>query len=365
MRSRLLSSIVVASLLGLAACVDLFHSTDFPTLCDVDASACATADAKVDVEVDSGGETDSGGPVDFCTLTVDEAAKTAERACGWLGACLGSSETNSYADCYVRALSAYDCAFNPSLRPRGETANTWNCLKSASNCDAVAQCIFKTPLPGCKNAGLYTACNEGDAPVVLNCSTGAIAVAMDPCALRGQICTKFDDSTARCTGTPAATCKTDGGMDGTCSGEFAVKCHSVGGIDADEGMDCTTVGAGRCVLSAAGPVCAPLDTPGTCTKAITTPHCTGTVVESCVDGKPVRFDCASLEQSCAAAAASALDLTTACTTTSTPCTAGPDTCDGGSVQSCRNGKLFTLSCSSVGMGDCHADGDRWAACAPP
>src|SRR5580692_1182682 len=75
-------AVLAAGSVGLAllAC-DLFHSTNFVTLCELDASAEGCGDGAP--RGDAGAVT----PTDFCTLDAGGAYQFAQHACAWLSAC--------------------------------------------------------------------------------------------------------------------------------------------------------------------------------------------------------------------------------------------------------------------------------------
>lgn len=365
------------TLVGAAACVDLFHSTEFETLCTFDSDACdggrdgsSEGGARADVGTD--GAPEAPPPIDFCESSPSEARIFAQRACGWTGACLGvrqralHAKEFTYAECFRRALAAYDCSFNPSLRPRGENARLWSCLTSVTSCASVEQCVFGNVAPSCNQQGPFTACNaKENGSVVIECGSTTRALGMEACALEGRVCTRVDDSTALCTGALAAACKT---ATPRCAGTSLVTCKKAGGIDWDEGFDCATVGDGRCVLDDAGPACAPQVDASACDVATSSaPTCAdGGIVERCVQGNSTRIACAALEQGCDATKAVVADPLSACVEVGTsPCTENEDQCAGGLLSSCAGGTKYILDCKAMGLGACSKPTDRHAACGAP
>ena len=363
------AALAASALFGAVACVDLFHSTDFATLCALDADACATeAGADADAPTDAG--PDGTSPVDFCALTSDETHALAERACGYLGACLGTSADSTFGACMIRALAAYDCAFNPTLRPRGATATLWQCLSTVSSCDDLALCVFGTRAPSCRAdpsaTTAYTACNLADGSVVVECGSEALPLGMSACATRGQTCGRIDSSNARCMGARGAACTGEA----RCEGTAAVVCRSAGGIDADEGVDCAAYGDGRCAIDDAGLVaCAPSADAGACTEgdggAAVTCSEDGAFAESCVDGRAVRIHCNAIGLKCNAAGVPANDPVTACETSISAgaCSTADDACEGGTLRSCVRGEVFRLACADVpGLAACAQPDGRSATC---
>jgi hypothetical protein len=357
---------------GMAACVDLFHGTDFPTLCDQDAAACVSdTGPAADATVVPDAAAEGSAPIDLCSgATTTEARRRAEHACSYLGACLGPHDETRFGECVPRALAAYDCSFNPGLRPRGATAALWDCLWRASTCDAVALCVFGTPAPPCRSEpGLYSACNlernedGGFDPgsVVVACHDSTVALGMNPCELRGRTCAKLDDSKSLCAGARGASCT----VGPRCEGTFAVSCRSAAGIHADEGADCARFGAGRCVLDDAGAACAPASSAPSCSETAKVVCNDAGTAESCVGGKAVAIDCAAIGQGCNADGVPPVDPILACRSLdgAAPCSETEDDCDGGTLVSCVRGVRYTLRCADVpGLGACTKTAGRRAAC---
>ena len=357
-RIAMTTAFATSALLGAAACVDLFHSTDFPTLCASDAEACeAEASSRGDARAPEA-SAEAAAPIDFCSNSPSEARRVAERACGYLGACLGTTEDSNFGACLIRALAAYDCSFNPSLRPRGEHELLWDCLSRVESCDGVALCVFGTKAPGCPSGITdptpFTRCNQQDGSVVLQCGPSTTPRGMTPCALRGRTCTDLDESTSICTGKRGGSCT----VTPRCDGTSAVTCKSAGGIGSDEGTDCAAYGDGRCARDDAGVACAPPASAGACALGKTSEvRCSdaGTFAESCVDGRAVMFNCAGIGLGCSAAGVSTTDPISACKNldAGSACATTADTCSGGKLESCAQGQTFTLSCANVpGLGAC-------------
>ncbi|HVM69461.1 MAG TPA: hypothetical protein VM204_06450 [Gaiellaceae bacterium] len=373
LRRRAALALLTTALLGAAACVDLFHSTDFPTLCALDAAACETEGGTADAQdVPDATPEAEAPPIDFCGHSPAAARQLAERSCARLGACLGTLAESSFGACMLRALAAYDCSFNPSLRPRGESAVLWDCLAKAETCDAVSICVFGTPPPPCNvAAGTFTACNrqtdgasETAGPVVIECGDSTVPLGMAACALGGRSCAKVDDGKSICAGKRGAACT----VTPRCEETFAVHCRSAGGIDSDEGTDCAAVGAGRCAGDDAGVACAPPADAGACAVAKTTAvACSdgGTFAESCVGGLAVKMNCAAIGQGCNADGVRPVDPIAACKNldAGSACTATEDECAGSALRSCAQGQLFEVDCTAIdGLGTCDKPAGRRATC---
>ncbi len=341
------------------ACVDLFHSTDFATLCDVDASACGDGGVEAGVESPS-----------VCAAAVFTQARS---VCARLGACLGGTGSTRYGECLAQATLAYDCTANPHLRPRGATARGWSCLASATTCAEVTACVFPSGVQTCKPAagGVYAACGNGiNASTLVACGDSDTPVAVEPCVLSGRTCSTVDAVTNRgaCTGASGARC--NAGAKATCEGTSAVACERIGSAPAfDVGIDCATLGAGRCLDGAEGPACVPGDTASACTSERPL-ACQGDVVTGCVDGRTLTLDCKALGLACVPPPTARGAWETGAFCQRKPDAGGacdpltPDTCSGTRLVSCLRGGEVTLDCASVGLDPCKAGAGATSACTP-
>ena len=195
------------SVVAAAACVDLFHSTEFDTLCARSPKdpQCGGGGA---MNVDSSTLPDGGGAnahLDFCSWTSTEARAYALRACAWLGACEGPLGESAFGPCVVHAQLAYDCAVNPGMRPAHDAETFWSCLATVSSCADVDRCVFPGGVPSCAplDAGSFTGCSSatGIAPRVKCASPGGARFeGVEPCIMLGQSCVREDDSVAHCGG---------------------------------------------------------------------------------------------------------------------------------------------------------------------
>jgi hypothetical protein len=357
------------------ACVDLFHDTDFETLCTRTPSdpQCGGDAGRADVAVETGVDARRPHP-DFCKWSSAEARVQALRACAWLGACEGplGEETpgNVLGPCAIRAQLAYDCTANPALRPAGDTDELWSCLATAKTCGDVDQCVFPAGLEPCKAVptGVFFACGALQGAPRIRCErpVEGRATGVEPCALRGKTCTRENESRAECTGSQGYTCTTTG-----CVGNAAVDCEPVGTSTRDRGIDCRNVGDGTCVPSDGGaaPACAPSRDAAPC-AVDTPPACVADdagIVASCVAGKEIRVNCSFLGLPCDdSKAIPAYDPAAACRIPAGAgvCTDDSDKCVGTRLQSCGRGAPYEVDCVSVGLAGCKAEGGR-AACAPP
>ena len=342
-------ALALASAAFVAACVDLFHDTDFTTLCSDNPDACAsTADATTDAPV----VTDIP-LLDFCVWSSAEARAKAEHTCAWLGACEGASAGSTYGLCMTRALEAYDCRFNPGLRPAGATHVLWSCLgalPTATTCADVSRCLHGPTPPTCSGVsnggGTFTACAP-TGETVLSCAlpqSGSPPVASESCTLEGRRC----GDAGACVGVKGTRCANND----TCDGTNAVRCRTQNDSN-DVGLDCALRGGGACVVTDAGVACAPIADAGACDAGATVRCEDGGVAHSCVGGRDVVLDCAAVNRTCAATS-DPLDPAASCIRPDAGgCSDDPaaptETCEEGVIGSCARGELYTLDCARAGL----------------
>lgn len=354
------------------ACVDLFHGTEFETLCTRSPSdpQCGGDAASVpDVVVEAAVDARRPHP-DFCAWTSAEARVQALRACAWLGACEGPLGESAFGPCAVHAQLAYDCTANPSLRPRGGTDDLWACLATVKTCGDVDQCVFPDGVEPCRAVptGSFTACgSKANSGVRVRCANPleGRAAGVEPCAMLAQTCSKEDESAASCGGTTGFTCTTT-----DCVGTSAVDCNPAGTRTFDRGIDCAKIGGGACAGSDAGqgPRCtANAGAPADCVDEL--PNCGGnsrkTMVTSCVAASRIRVDCEALGLPCDdSVPVLPYDPAAACIRRAgADLCAVADACIGTRLQSCGRGALYEVDCASVGLGSCAIANGR-AACVP-
>ena len=352
------------------ACVDLFHSTDFDTLCDVSPSdpRCGTdAAGGPDVVSEPAADAPKRPHPDFCSWnTLAKVESEAKRACALLGACEGPLGESVFGQCVVRAELAFSCDANPTLRPAGPTDDFWSCLATATKCAEVDRCVFPTGIDVCGtvDGGNFTSCGNGNVSNQLKCAIpqGGRAVAVEPCAMRGKTCSTVAvingiSAASSCTGTVsgfsagAVACVASG-----CEGTVAKNCKASAGVTIDDGFDCASQSA-KCTIVASVPACESTNAPA-CTPD-SPPACVGAKVTACVKGHELVVDCSVLGLDCDVAKladADLYDLTAACTLAAPECT-NEEACQGATLRSCGRGKMYEVDCVSVGLGTC----DRIAA----
>ena len=354
--------------LGLA-CVDLFHSTDFETLCSRSPSdpACGgDAASAPDGVVETGTDASTPHP-DFCAWSMTEAQVQAKRACAWLGACEGAVAESIFGACTVTAQLAYDCGLTPALRPRGSVDAFWACLATVQSCGDVDRCVFPGGVQDCVAVatGSTSACGTTlNESVLLECAgPSGRARGVAPCAMVGKTCSPEDTSAATCSGKLSFTCTKN-----TCSGTSLVDCSAAGVRMLDRGTDCAGVGSGKCAESDGGPYCEPGAGTIACAKD-SPPKCDGAnVVDTCVGGANVRIDCQRLGLPCDVSQLTSNDPTAACVKRGAGSCApgGPDTCASTTLlRSCGRGVVTEVDCASVGLGNCAVNIAGRGACAKP
>ncbi|MCA9591510.1 MAG: hypothetical protein KC657_39715 [Myxococcales bacterium] len=334
---RVVFAVSVLALPLTLACTQLFHSTDFATLCELDASACV--DGAI-ATTDGGGADDASPepPFDFCSLTPAEARSRAERACALLGACAGPFGRNAASTCLVDAIKAFDCAANPTLRPRAAAETYWSCLARATTCDAVDACVFGGPRQRCGSTG-FLGCSA-DGRVRVDCQNTPQQGA-ERCEAYGQRCVRYAaDSLSVCTGVGERAC-----AQSTCQGTARVECADAGSVTADVGEDCALVGDGQCAVGPEGPACVP-----TGNAACGASRCDGTtVVVGCAATRRTSLDCAAWGLLCSDTITGP-NLFASCLPQVADCTV--DACEGNVLKACINRRAFPIDCAAQGLGPC-------------
>ena len=352
-------------LFGAAACVDLFHSTDVKSLCELDPSAAECGATSVDAGTDTAPPPDAAPvPLELCAATSANAESLATTVCATLGTCAHGLGESSYAACIQSALQAYDCTSFPNRKLVKDTPRHayWFCMAGARDCDAVKRCAFPEGQSACPAGGkVATACSPSSASRT-SCPTQTLPrPPSESCAGQGRKCFAVDPYTTQCLGTQGTSCTA--GSTG-CAGTFVAACVDSPTVDAsvDRGFDCADRGSRRCANDLArGPACVPEGPSCTSLGA----KCVGKKALGCVDGKQDEVNCEALKLDCVDAEGVA-DPLALCKTSAlaprAPC-AGDDECVGGEVQSCSNGVSYRLPCS--GRGECRTaviDGRTWAYC---
>jgi len=384
MRARIAVPIAIASTAlgaGVAACADLFHSTDdIRTACEIDATTagCQTTE---EAGVEAG--------TDFCGWTGPQARQNAQHACAWLGACETPLGRNAFGSCMFEALLAYDCHANPAHPVRGTTHDLWDCLWQAETCGKVNACVFPQGPQTC-GGGPFVVCASLDggppnADVRAGCALAGAQASGENCRLWGQTC-GGNASVGVCGGNggdPALACPFDG-----CDGTRLHWCSDAG---TDIGIDCLDNGAQQCrafptSANARWVACLPQSDASTCTPDASA-TCVNGVAISCPAGIVESLDCNGLLSNAGACNPGALsptfDWTSPCAVVSTTVDGGDagdaavadaaacaESCNGTKLNACYRGASFPLDCTQVGLLACrmvstNQDASVNAACTPP
>ncbi len=342
MRSRITFVVVATSLVASAfACVDLFHSTDVPSLCDLDASAPQCID---------GGD---AAPQDLCAPDAGVAQTQAIKACAMLSACAHPAGRNKTGECMVDAILAYDCAANPNRKPLGKSKAFWLCMQNAKTCADVEHCVYPDTNVACQNGGFIGCTQSSQNPDTrVDCFSATNPAPGENCAAHGQTCDALDpdasNRNALCVGPQRRTCTGAGGCVAT---QLSI-CNDAG---VDLGYDCTDFGAGSCFSNGASPACKPTGT-GTCASTNDVTCTSGNVVaQGCVTGVPETVDCTAIsgKGTCVPIEAGVLGTTPASAChLDTGCT--DDTCDdAGALVACVRGRAVVVDCTSLGLKTCN------------
>ena len=348
------SAAVACTFLG---CVDLFHSTDFLTLCQVDAGVCApAADAASPPVPDA-----AMPPTDFCLWDAATAQSNAIRACTLLAACETPLGDNATGSCLANAILAYDCVANPNRKVKGAAHDFWDRLAHAATCGDVDRLVFQGSVPTCTiRDGFtgFTAC-QGERTRV-ECDTSGSRVYAESCGASARVCSSAGNA-GTCTGTGGFACLT--------SGCEATQLHLCGHGGIDDGFDCASFGAQRCKDTAVGPSCE-AESRVSCAPSGDV-QCQGaTIAVGCPSGFEERVDCAALVAGrgvCSVrVGGKTFDVSRACAKSpAAECTI--DTCSGPQLAACVRGYAVAVDCAAWGLGPCQKfstlDGDRFA-CSP-
>ncbi len=360
---------LVGVAIGVVACVDLFHTTRYDNLCDLNPSACAVDAATQDQAAppEDAQQDSTQKPFNLCDVPgPSEAART---VCAWVGACAGPMGNQAFGTCFIDAIQAYDCNVRPGRPLLGEAAAFWACAYQAAmakSCSDMRRCYMPEREQTCTNGGStpYVACLNDRSSVGTRfvCPVGGGSpLYLERCQSTGRGCVLEADG-ARCAPSAAACDPT------RCEGSLL---HTCGPDNVNNGVDCKFFGAGRC--NAAATACTPSDKAAACSGAGIT--CQGNVASACVAGRKETLDCGRLGLSCVppadggSDAGDATDISAACQDElNTPC--GDDTCDGSEVVTCARGHQYRLDCSKQGLGGCRVLAIRGeplnrAQCAPP
>jgi hypothetical protein len=343
------------------ACVDLFHSTNATSLCEIDANApgCSGDGGAPDV-----------APPDLCAGDSGVASSRALHACAWLSACEHPVGQNATGLCMANAILAYDCQANPNRKPKGKALAFWQCLLGIASCSDVAKCVMPDGVvPGC-SAGGFIGCSQGasNPSTRFDCVQPTDAApAAENCQMRGQTCDSLDrdasNHAALCVGPLARACTTSSGC--AAGGKLSL-CDDAG---IDRGYDCADFGAAQCDPSGASPACAP-ETTGTCAGSNDINCTSGNIkAQGCVTSAPEAVDCTPLS---GPGTCNPIEAGSPGTIPSSACWVDggciTDACDGGTLVACIRGRSLAVDCTALGLKTCNpiqTEEGNVASCASP
>lgn len=336
-----------------AACVDLFHSTNFETKCDLDANAegCPAFEASHPTDAKKATSTD------FCEWNSSTARGHAEHACAWLGACSAPFDTNAFGPCMIDAILAYDCNTNPNRRVRGALHDLWDALWQAQSCDAVTAALVPQT-PHCATLGYGCGATDDTTAILFECLKVNGTAAPESCLAQGRACDK-----GSCVPPEAfAPC-----VASECVGSLLHDCED--GVDM--GYDCQYFGSGACAVKENAAACLPADAGAKC--AVTTKAmCDGDgAAIGCTTGRVEAVDCETLTGPTTCHSGTPIpswNLAGACEREG-GCVPG---CDGDILKGCGHGAEFTTKCSEQKLGSCTTvpvvptiENPTGYACVPP
>jgi hypothetical protein len=322
-----------------SACVDLFHSTNFETLCDVDARAPGCPPAEASSPTDAS----DAAPTNFCRWGSSEAHSHAEHACAWLSACSSPFDQNAFGPCMIDAVLAYDCSVNPNRTiVLGPLHDYWDALWQAKSC-ADVDAVLPHPSIQCGKSAGY-ACLGSSPNLLFQCADGMVQA--ESCLVEGWTCQGLACATPHesqacdppdCTGTVLHACE-DGGH--------------------DEGYDCRYFGKGTCkAVDKRSAGCAPNTEDGggvACTPS-TVITCDGGVASTCPTGTRETVACEGLtgKDTCNSQKTPSWNLAGACKSNAA-CDVGCGGRASDTLIGCGNGAEFTTSCEAQGLGACRS-----------
>lgn len=356
---------------GVVACVDIFHSTDALTRCDIEGNASGCGEAGVTAPTDAGADTslpesDTGTDAslpEICSPTTAAAKTRAIETCAALSTCEHGLGGSAFGACFRDAMQAYDCTSFPNRKLVKGSARYafWACMTTARTCGAVQACVYPDePQRGCPGGGnVATACGSGN-KARTSCPVETLTRPPgESCAAQGQSCIQIDPYVTKCVGAAQRSCSAGA----QCAGPAVVRCIFPADVDGavDVGFRCDDRGGGNCAVGSEGPACLPS---GPACSATAGAVCNGSSAAACIGGKEERVACAALNAICVDSPgfADPIDLCQADPLAGQACVDGEE-CVGSELVSCVRGVSYRLSC--VGRGTCKTatiDGRQVAYC---
>jgi hypothetical protein len=273
---------------------------------------------------------------------------TIAAACAAANACMIQS-VPSVSSCTSVVSSVNDPALQRINGVQDVSASQVKCVADAgSNCNNVRKCLNDgTPPSPCNGTGAIQCMGN----TLIRCSdlgNGTFGTASYDCTINGEMCVAASNNL----GCGIGTCSRDGG---TCMGDLLQNCS--GGILSN--LDCshfyaTCVTTGFAHCRGKGPGCQqpnPLNAFGDGIR------CDGNTLVVCLDGQEASYDCGKIGTSCFANANQSGNF---------GCSQGADcnpnnyteTCTGGTLTFCNDGKVDTYNCTAHGYSACNASNNH-------
>jgi hypothetical protein len=280
---------------------------------------------------------------DTATDARDPSAEAIARFCDLFAVCARPGMATDSPGC-AQSIAAF--AYDDTTVAARQAADrfVFGCT-GATNCDAFLSCLLGGRSPSYCGAHPGNSC-DGD--TLVTCSAmGSFAI---DCAGYGLRCVSSSGGAACSDGSSCSSA----GVGAECQGNRLVMCGSNASFIS--GADCSLfMNGGVCVPSGSSASCVPS---ATCSIATSSPQCEGTAAVWCVSGHERRVDCASVANGrCAAPdGGAASTLTTWCVPSGAVCDprTSVDRCNGNAIESCVQGRWIDVDCASLGLRTCGA-----------
>jgi hypothetical protein len=283
-----------------------------------------------------------------CDSSTPLAAPPADAVCARLTACgLLTSLTDSFGGCQM-LISAAESR-GPSLSSTDKLSSVlFDCIARASTCDELRACNGPTPAQTaiCDSTD-QTTC-DGNVLILCNLKDSAAGIQVRDCAKAGQICSAGSYGGASCGNAACDPANTPP----TCDGDLLVTCDAGGNVLVSE--DCRRHGQ-ACRPDSSGQAVCLSDTP--CTSAY---RCDGTAEVWCEGDTEARDDCTMLGPNWTCSfttqdTSGGSSSTLTCVQIPGDCKIGVgETCRGGVITYCKDGRSATYDCHAAGFSGCTA-----------
>jgi hypothetical protein len=310
----------------------------------------------------------SGAAVAACSSPA--GARVSPKTCALISACGGVGDFLMFG-ALCELLDA-EGVVDPSLLSTREvtTRAKIRCAEAANDCASVQACLaVPASAAAVCNGGMQGRCSGRYAVQCGLAKLGGLTQG-DDCGGSGLVCVE-DNGGATC-GTAACDATAtpphcDGDALVTCSGGalMSASCkQSASTSCSGSGSTCQTQVAETCGFVNGNVQC--VGTGAACDEATTGNSCDGTSIVSCTGGQTARLDCAGVVPGTTCRLQS--DGSAACVGTSTECTnTTPETCANGVIGYCMWGVKATVDCKAYGLSGCTTfttGSGTGAACTP-